>query len=60
MAGPKDEDFNYYVNFSFFVTNNVVKYKVLATRLDLAIRVSVKCLRVFMDSQPVARQLEGD
>lgn len=38
----------------------MVKQEVLAIGLDLARRVSAKCLRNFVDSQLVARQLKGD
>lgn len=60
MDGPEDEDFQYCVKFDFPTTNNVTEYEVLTIGLDLAIRVNTKCLRVFVDSQLVARKLQRD
>lgn len=48
------------MRFSFPITNNVAEYEALAIGLNLVRRAGPKSLKAFVDSQLVARQLQGD
>ena len=46
----------YAFKFDFKTSNNQAEYEALIVRLKIAKDLSVKCLRVFTDSQLVIRQ----
>lgn len=55
ITSPLKEDFQYYVRFGFQVTKNLAEYKALAIGFHLAKKVGAKNLKLFVDSQLVAR-----
>ena len=55
LVGPDKEEFKYSIKFTFPITNNVAEYEALLVGLQLAKRIRVKRVRVFVDSQLVVR-----
>ncbi|KAJ4818482.1 Pol-polyprotein [Rhynchospora pubera] len=59
IKGPKGEVFYYAIHITFPVTNNMVEYEALIAGLRLVEAVGATKVRVYMDSQLVVHQING-
>ena len=60
LVGPNKEKFKYFIKFAFPITNNETEYEALLAGLQLAKRIRVERVRVFVDSQLVVRQVSRE
>ncbi|XP_071699261.1 uncharacterized protein [Rutidosis leptorrhynchoides] len=56
LASPSGEEHTYALRFNFDVTNNEAEYEALLAGLNIARKMDITKLRVFIDSQLVANQ----
>lgn len=57
LVSPKGGVIKYSLCFEFPITNKEAKYKALTTRLKMAKELGIRCLKVYSDSQLVAKQV---
>ncbi|XP_071704639.1 uncharacterized protein [Rutidosis leptorrhynchoides] len=58
-ANPNGEEHTYTLRFAFPISNNEVEYEALLSGLRIAEKMGIKALKVEVDSQLVANQLNG-
>ncbi|XP_071700144.1 uncharacterized protein [Rutidosis leptorrhynchoides] len=59
LTSPDGEEHTYALRFAFPVSNNEAKYEALLSGLRIAENMGIKALKVAVDSQLVANQLNG-
>ena len=60
LEGSDKEEFKYSIKFTFLITNNATEYETLLAGLQLAKRIRVDRIRIFVDSQLVVRQVSRE
>lgn len=60
LANPEGVVAEYALHFTFQALNNQVEYGVLLARLRIAKKLGVRKLRMFTNSQLVARRTKGE
>ncbi|XP_071729057.1 uncharacterized protein [Rutidosis leptorrhynchoides] len=59
LTNPDGEEYTYALRFAFPVSNNEAEYEALLSGLRIAEKMGIKALKVAVDSQLVANQLNG-
>ncbi|XP_071712643.1 uncharacterized protein [Rutidosis leptorrhynchoides] len=59
LIGPDGEEHIYALRFEFFASNNEAEYEALLSGLRMAEKMGIKYLKVSVDSQLVANQMNG-
>ncbi|XP_071687624.1 uncharacterized protein [Rutidosis leptorrhynchoides] len=59
LIGPDGEEHTYALRFKFPASNNEAEYEALLSGLRMAEKMGIKCLKVSVDSQLVANQMNG-
>ncbi|XP_071727947.1 uncharacterized protein [Rutidosis leptorrhynchoides] len=59
LTSPDGEEHTYALRFAFHVSNNEAEYEALLSGLRIAEQMGIKALKVAVDSQLVANQLNG-